>query len=321
MKAMARPVFQIIRVPEDARDVQESMGSKPKFWFEDEKRGRCLYKEARPGTGEDWAEKVAAHLAGLLGLPHADVELASWSDTCGIVSPKFLEQDCELVHGNELIGARDADYPKEATGSRRLYRIPQHTVTRVLDVIRKLRAAPPVDWSPPPGVTSAAGALVGYVLLDAWIGNTDRHHENWALVFCPHREAEKRPPVYLAPTYDHASSLGRNETDARRKERLTTRDQGFTVEAYATKAVSALFASEDESKPLTTFEAFREAARLQPKDAVAWLVRLGEVKQEDVAEIFDRVPRERISEAAAEFAQAMLSINRRKLLDLRENIL
>ncbi len=56
------PKFQIIEVPADVPREQEQMGTKPKFWFQDEDQGYCLYKEARPNTGEDWAEKVAAEV-------------------------------------------------------------------------------------------------------------------------------------------------------------------------------------------------------------------------------------------------------------------
>lgn len=52
----------IISIPADAREDTEQLGSKPKFWvlLGDE---RWLFKEARPATGEDWAEKVAAEIA------------------------------------------------------------------------------------------------------------------------------------------------------------------------------------------------------------------------------------------------------------------
>jgi len=41
--------------------------------------------------GEDWAEKVAAELCELLGLPYAAYELAStWQGNRGVVSPNFL---------------------------------------------------------------------------------------------------------------------------------------------------------------------------------------------------------------------------------------
>jgi hypothetical protein len=52
------------------------MGSKRKFWFRDEHDRAWLFKYARSGSGEDWAEKIAAELAAALGLPCAYAELA-----------------------------------------------------------------------------------------------------------------------------------------------------------------------------------------------------------------------------------------------------
>ena len=40
----------------------------------------------------------------------------------------------------------------------------------------------PFEWKPIEGIVSALDVFVGYLLLDAWIGNTDRHHENWGFV-------------------------------------------------------------------------------------------------------------------------------------------
>ena len=56
--------------------------------------------------------------------------------------------------------------------------------------------------------------FVGYLMLDALIGNTDRHHENWGIM-----TGRGRPQV-LAPTYDHASSLGRELSDQKRQARM-----------------------------------------------------------------------------------------------------
>ena len=98
-------------------------------------------------------------------------------------------------------------------------------------------------------------------MFDALIGNTDRHHENWGLIVGPGREgSEKR----LAPTFDHASSLGRNESDQRMLRRMNTTDPQFSVAAYATRARSALYRSPRETRPLTTLDAFSQACRLFP---------------------------------------------------------
>jgi hypothetical protein len=49
--------FVVIEVPLNAAGLTEAMGTKPKFWYQDKFLGRCLFKQAREGTGEDWAEK------------------------------------------------------------------------------------------------------------------------------------------------------------------------------------------------------------------------------------------------------------------------
>jgi hypothetical protein len=54
--------FTVIQVPSDAARVSEVMGTKRKFWFQDNELGSCLFKFSRQNTGEDWAEKIAAQL-------------------------------------------------------------------------------------------------------------------------------------------------------------------------------------------------------------------------------------------------------------------
>lgn len=92
--------FPIIEVPTDAARAEEAMGSKSKFWHKDTNLGDCLFKRSRPNTGEDWSEKVAAELCHLLGLPHATYELAIWNGQLGIISPYFLPDKTDLVHGD-----------------------------------------------------------------------------------------------------------------------------------------------------------------------------------------------------------------------------
>ena len=65
--------------------------------------------------------------------------------------------------------------------------------------------------------------FVGYLILDAVIGNTDRYEENWAVIV----HGDDRS---LAPTFDHASCLGFMLDDDQRLSRLRTRDRGFTTE-------------------------------------------------------------------------------------------
>jgi hypothetical protein len=71
-------MYQIVSVPDDAADLTEQLGTKPKFWF---RRGYSvdhLFKEGNPDTGNDWSEKLASALCESLGLPHAVYDLAIW---------------------------------------------------------------------------------------------------------------------------------------------------------------------------------------------------------------------------------------------------
>jgi hypothetical protein len=264
---------------------------------------------ARPNSGEDWAEKIVAELCELLGLPHARYELASWRETRGTLSPNFVPENMRLIHGNELLFEFEPNYPAPDISGRQFYRISQHTIEAVFKILGDSSVSPPWGWSPFEGVETAWGVFVGYLLLDAWVANQDRHHENWALM------ASDR--IWLAPTYDHASSLGRNETDKRRNVKLTSRDPNQSIEAYVEKATSALYATADAARPLSTFDAFRAAARREPRAANAWLDRLARIRPADTLVLFHRIPADRISPLGVQFAQRMLEVNQRRLLDLR----
>lgn len=145
-------------------------------------------------------------------------------------------------------------------------------------------------------------------MLDALVGNTDRHHENWALV--------RRGEIdYLAPSYDHAASLGRNESDVSRAARLSTPDPGYTVQAYANRARSAFYESEQAIKPMLTMDVFATVLDHIPTSRV-WLDSLSRVAPEEFDRILERVPSERISKVARAFALTILTHNRERLLCL-----
>jgi hypothetical protein len=75
-------MYPVVIVPDEAGDILEQLGTKPKFWFSDEGSNRYLFKlnrsEGEDATGEDWSEKVVSELCEFLGLPHAHYEFAMW---------------------------------------------------------------------------------------------------------------------------------------------------------------------------------------------------------------------------------------------------
>lgn len=310
-------MFPVITVPTDAADALEPMGSKDKFWYFRD-GDRWLFKRTRPGTGEDWSEKVAAELAELLSLPHARYELAEHDGLAGVVTPNFVPEGGLLFHGNEILSRLDPNYPDSGNSRRQYVRVPQHTVERLAraNSLTEL-VRPPMNWNGLFDVQSPAEVVAGYLLLDAWIGNTDRHHENWAWVGT--HDDQGNPFFYLAPTFDHASSLGRNESDEKRRRRLDCTDPGFSVQAYVEKCRSALYTDDSDTLPLTTYDAFVEFAR-RFKMSNLWLLSLEGLSMTDVEDVFRRIPRSRISDTAAEFAMRILEHNRARLLKLRDRL-
>lgn len=153
--------------------------------------------------------------------------------------------------------------------------------------------------------------FIGYLLFDAWIGNTDRHHENWGVV------VTENGTIELAPTFDHASSLGRNESDADRRERMNTKDQARSIQAYGRKARSALYKAPKDLRPLSTTDAFVEAGRLHLPAGNFWLEKLHDVPDERIREVIRQVPQPLMSQEAADFAKQLLDVNKSRLLGLK----
>lgn len=289
-------MFQIVQVPSGAADLPEQMGTKAKFWFDDSRR---LFKEGRPGTGENWAEVIAAELAALLGLPHATYSLAEYEGRRGVVTESFVPSGARLILGNELIG-----FAARETVSRHT-RGQAHTIGRLSSLLNRPQVALPSGWVSPTSFFNAADVMSGYLLLDALIANQDRHEENWGLI-------NSHGAIYLAPTFDHASSLGRNETDQRRIQKLDANHPDHGVLGYARRAKVPIY---DGMGPLQSGEAFFAFARSCPDKGAYWLNRLHELDPSSFLALLNRIPVGWITDPARRFAAELLKVNRDRLLD------
>ena len=289
----------------------EPLGTKTKFWYRDEQEKNILFKAGRPDTGENWAEKVCCELCSLLGLPHAEYDLAVWESPTetkkGVITPSFVPDKpyARLILGNELLAKFVDNYERN-----KRYRVSQHTIRIVMAAASIPFVKLPIGWTAPPEIKNAAGLFTGYLLLDALVGNQDRHHENWGIIFLPEED------VFLAPTFDHASSLGRNELDSTREEILATKDKGRSIESYVERAKSALFSTPSSLKPLTTLEAFEAAAKISPVAARYWTRMLTSIDPQDYMAILKDIPDQEITGIAREFAFRMIEANAARISQL-----
>lgn len=324
--------YPIIEVPVDSPVAAEPMGTKRKFWYDAEDQ-RWLFKFVRVNngisTGEDWSEKIACELARVLGISAAQVDLACCQNQRGTRVRSFRQWvwppngesriESELVHGNELLLERFEDYPREAS-----YRVSEHTVARVFKVLEEKHVWSQLQFDPNAkmhfGTRKVGGSdeFVGFLLLDAWICNTDRHHENWAVLDPMKAIDVESGPLILAPSFDHASSLGRNISDDEFRERLETNDRNRTVQAYVEKSRSALYVEVGDTKPLSPIDAFRRASELRPDAAMYWLSRLTSIRPGVWEDILHRIPESIMSDVARQFVSVLLRTTYDRLCALVE---
>lgn len=274
------------------------MGSKEKFWFRSDDPGGAdwLFKYPRPDTGEHWAEKIAAEIAATLEIPHAKVELAIFQGDRGSATESFSGSGRDLQHGNALLEVSVYNYDPESS-----FRHSSHTLNNIWEAMD-------CEFVGSETAGEARIAIAEYVVLDAVIGNTDRHHENWGVLRLSAGDTSERT---VAPSFDHASSLGRELPDTRR-ERLLAENR---LAAYAERARSAIYWTEDGGR-ISPLELVRRAVDRHPDLFTPALAKLDNLDDGSIATIVNRVPDDWMSPAARTFAIALLRYNWARLGEL-----
>lgn len=269
----------------------EEMGSKRKFWYSPDggRRRRWLFKYPQSGTGQHWAEKLAAEVAGLVGIPCAPVELAVFNGEPGSATRSFAVDGLELVHGNQILQAFVQGYDPE-----KRFRQADHTMNNVLVALDAIFAKDTAKQE-------AKSYFVEYLVLDALIGNTDRHHENWGVL--RQRKGHDWFGV-LAPSFDHASSLGRELVDDRRARLLDENRVGTYVE----RGRGAIYWSSKAAHGPSPLELVRRAA-LDYSDLLRPALEKIEKLENDVDNLFRRVPDGWMSPLETSFAEEMIHYN------------
>ena len=215
-------MFRIEEIHPEWISNTEKRGGKAKFWYEHwyEQPGGSIYawlfKYPRENTGEHWAEKVVAEVAGFLDIPCARVELAVFEGVRGAAAENIVPNNYYLVPGNEILESKVLPHDVRELN----FHLADHTLENIWLALDR-------TFESSGNNLEAKRQFAGYLLLDAVVGNTDRHSENWGVL---RSEVASHPIESLAPSYDHGSSLGRELSDERREELLAASHVGNYVE-------------------------------------------------------------------------------------------
>lgn len=291
---------------------EETSGAEPKWWLrEPGTKNDWLFKAVTVKEGhvhgEDWAEKAASHLAGLVGIPCAQVNMATLVnkdaqvESRGSISLNLAPPFFDLLEGRLLLER----FPEYVHQPGRRGGHPGHSLENILTVL--------TDALPPPGLllsfdAHAFDVFAGYLMFDAWIANTDRHDNNWSIL---RHATDPDRPIYLCGSYDHASSLGFGVLDAKRVSRLAVPGG---MEKWCEKGRASCF-EHRTGQPIPTLVSIAKQAleMASPPARDHWLAKLTQVSDPDVQEIMIGIAG--MSEPARSFALSVLEINRRRVLD------
>lgn len=283
--------WTVIRVEQGGRDAN-------KRWLAESptapRSEHWLWKSRqRTGGGDeraltDCAEVTVSRLAALLGLPAADCRYASDDGQTGLVS-RNVAGDLDLYTGATYLPEvegyeRDIDLAARPglMGAERGY-----TLSAVQDVLRGVGPPPTADQS-----LSAFEVFAGFLVLDALVGNGDRHPGNWALL-----ETASGARL-LAPTYDHGSALGAGLTELNRADR--------SPHAFARRGRANPFSPPKTSLVDLAVDAVGRC------DGAPWPAAVANLQESDVTCAL-QAPADRMSEVAATFMKAVILENQRRL--------
>ncbi len=294
----------------------EQMGTKSKFWYEDDEGTKWLFKsnetinskeERITRIGENWSEKCAYEICLLLKIPAPEIHLAVHKGKNGTISKNFIGENETLVFANEFV----TKYTKGEDGKieeRKNY----HTAGRIHAALETMDVLKPAGWNSLPGIKTAADFFCGYLVLDCLIANQDRHEENWGIV------STGEDTLHLSPSFDHAASMARNISDEERSQRLNSKDKGQMVSTFVNRAKSQLY--DKLGKRLKTIDALEDFAKRTPNALFSWSEILQKIEHDALKSIFDKVPHTVMSETTKEFSLSIIVENSKRIVSLSEEL-
>ena len=311
--------YEVVDLAGWTRGESEPGGDEEKRWFTapetSRHAGHWLFKPRRIKTlelsqerqrlgdmpdvlvrGEDWAEKISYEIAKLMSVPAAETKLATVvrlrtpERLYGSMSRDMRPRAWAWTPGAALLAERDDEFDAKSCRG--------HAISAVRDALGGLRGPVGTDYADWP----AFDVFAGYLVLDAWIANTDRHAHNWGVLQDP-----RTGDVCLGPSFDHGSALASGDEDRVRAQRTQQETVVQWCEHGRTKRFNGGEAINLVDLAAVALSVCGEAARQH------WMAQIIDV---DLGLCFDVVAATpNLSDPTRSFVRTALATNRKRLRD------
>lgn len=295
MSGSPDPRFDAVDLTGWLLDRDEPAGENEKTWFRDPEAPdrRWIYKPNRQHRSEheDRSELVASILAQQFGIPAADVRLAYLKGSRGCLSRNVVsDEDNELEHASLYLSEFVENFDPRSKDSR------GHSEQWIRTILGQLE--PPIA-APVEGL-GAVDWFAGYLLFDAFIGNTDRHSENWAIEITP------KGTMHLAPSYDHATSLGVTTRGPRLEKLLSSQE---LMKKFASKAAANRFEGQSATSLVDFAAHFLEGCSTEAQRH--WRATVLQFEVEEATRVIEQ---SKMSAEATRLASKIVSLNKERLV-------
>ena len=291
----------------------EQLGTKQKFWFRapsgtetdftDFQEAEWLFKYPTHGTGQHWAEKIAYEITCQMKILAPRVELVEMGGQCGTATENFTKEGYDLFHGNQILAGHVPGYAPHQRWNQN-----DHTIGRVFEALGAL-------FPEEAAATRAQEKLAGYLVLDALICNVDRHHENWCVL---RKKDGNEWRGRLAPSFDHASSLGRELVDAGGKQNRKRYLDELGVGKYLDRGRGPIYVDGTGNygpSPHRLVERSLEIPDLEPYFRKG-LQKLDHLQPEHFEEIIAQIPTDWMTPLTRQFVSSLLNESLSRLKQL-----
>ncbi|MEG8035012.1 HipA domain-containing protein [Sphingomonas sp. LR61] len=315
---MGTEIVKRMDVSSWTRSLTETLGQSEKFWLKQPADGGAtagelwLYKPVTVHENDtrqigDWCEYAVWQVAQSLNIQSAEISLVTRDGRDGCLSRNVRpDGSWAMITGRRWLDADpDVSYSSAAArlSRRRSGASPGHSLENIRVSLDGVVAPPGY----PDGLT-AWDVFCAYLVLDAVVGNRDRHEENWSIMR-PLRGADA-----LAPAYDMESSLGFQLQDEKRQTILDDVSDGSLLR-YAQRGTAWRF--EGHKKTPLVEVAASSMAFCSPRGR-SWVSGLvARASELDFVRLLQ--PVDGMSAVALRFSLMLLKTNVRRLEDAFSN--